>query len=466
MPSGKRDRNGNVKGTPKPRKKKNVLNSKPRRPSGKKRASAGKRGELDKASRRFGETVSKRIKLAETLPEFEATPGIKKTGLDSLMNGDSIKADKQFNASFRGLGPNMDEFHSTASTREFVKGLLGDKGWADFDEEEQQYLAGLVDILSAIRVPTRFVGYSLDTGKMQHPTSRPEAFFEDPYATASKHAELDTARRNYVQRAADAAIEGGENARNIVVSAARAAIEFTLNNFMAPVSASNVQPHSKMATLEITDEKILEQGRWREFLKRYYTDVLGGKLRDADPKETKKTSRLRIWTPRSDLQMSAPPSPRRDMESGPIDEEEDKGQEIELDESGPFAPSFLDDELEESGLNIFGQSVTETSRTIPFEFEPGEWDPSSLTTSDFDLGSSFSSSGWKFDPPESDPFGSSYTPLSSGEDPPTFQFGTQDLLTQTDTSFGASNSFGPAISDVEMSEMGEMAIEQIAISFL
>src|SRR6476469_8262166 len=69
-----------------------------------KSASSGKRGERDKLSRTLGETIRKKIKLTEDLPEFEPTPGIKKTGLDSLLEGESIKANKQFNASFRGLG--------------------------------------------------------------------------------------------------------------------------------------------------------------------------------------------------------------------------------------------------------------------------------------------------------------------------------------------------------------------------
>jgi len=315
----------------------------------KKGTSGGVRDERDRASRTFGEEVRRRIRLDEGLPVFEATPGIRRGGLDSLRSGDEIKGDKQFNASFRRLGPNMDEFFSTATTREFVKGLLGDTAWSDYSDEEQAYFGELVDILSAIRVPTKFVGYSLDTGKLQHPTSRPQAYFEDPYETASRHSELDVARRDYVQRAADAAIEADLGAREIVLAAARAAIEFTLNNFMAPISASNVQPFSKLAGVEITDEKVLEQVRWREFLKRFYVDVAGGTLRTGTS-ESRKASRTREWRPQVDTSYpSAPPSPFRDVDSSDFDEEDP-----------PNDPSGVNPDLalEDEEMNIFGQDVS------------------------------------------------------------------------------------------------------------
>ena len=113
--------------------KKQIALKKPKKPR-KKRAprksgqGSTKRDEANLKSQQLGETTRKRIRLDEPLPKFEATEGIRKTGLDSLRSGETLKGAKQFNDSFRRLGPNMDEFFSTATMREFAKGLLGSIG--------------------------------------------------------------------------------------------------------------------------------------------------------------------------------------------------------------------------------------------------------------------------------------------------------------------------------------------------
>ena len=91
----------------------------------------------------------------------------------------------------------------------------------------------------------------------------------------------------------------------------RRAIEFTLNTMAAPISASNIQPHSRLSSLEATDPKLLEQVRWREYLKEFYENVLGESCGTANPKETKKRASSGQWEPPSNSQQFAPPSPRR-----------------------------------------------------------------------------------------------------------------------------------------------------------
>jgi len=378
----------------KSRKKKIAIDEEPKkkkkRSPRKKGPSKGKRGELERQSKELGEVTRKRIKLDEPLPKFEATEGIRKTGLDSLRSGETLKDDKQFNDSFRRLGPGMDEFFSTSTMRKFAEGLLGTSDWSDLSKQEQAYVNGLVDLLSAIRAPTEYVGFTLDTEKMQHPTSRESAYFEDPYLTASKHAELDKERRLYVQAAADAAVKKGENARGIVVAAAKGAIEFTLNSMAAPITAENVQPFSKLASLEATDPKLIEQVDWREYMKKFYVDVLSGGLRDADPKETKKQSLKRKWQRPSDSQQFAPPSPRR-YTVFDDEEEEDKGQSGKIEIKNPQAPQpqSQDSDLDLSGQTVLGTKASEPSTAFKFDPPSDEYGTYSTTTSSSDYGTDY-----------------------------------------------------------------------------
>ena len=390
-------------------KKSKSSSSKQRKTPAKKRAPSKR----DVWARKFGETVGKSIKLTDPWPKFEMTKGIKEDAFKSLLSGETVKDKEKFGSSFRGLGPDMDEFFSTATAREFVTGLLGDKKWSEYTKVEQAYMGELVDLISAIRAPTRYVGYSVSGEIMQHPTSRPQAYFEDPYLTASKHSELDNARRDYIQRAAEKAIEGGEGAREIVLSAGRAAIEFTLNNFMAPSSASTVHPFSKMKGLKVTEEKILEQVRWREFLKDFYVDVLGGKLRPLTGPEKDEESLVRAWYRQASDYPSLPPSPRRSTDTSKFGkQQQDEDEAIELAEITPRAVL-----LDQSGSDVFGQSLAPSNENLSSNIDVGPQEQSTISRgssgpAEFDLSGydpSYFGSG------SLDPFGSNlHSPSAPG----------------------------------------------------
>ena len=339
-------------------------------PGGAKKAEAGKlkkaparpRGpsKRDLEARALGKRMAVRFKPGERWPTFKTTKGIRRGAIESLLEDEKIKGKKQFASAYRGVGPDMDELISTSSTREIVTGLLGEKKWSEYTREERAYLGELVDLMSAIRAPTRYVGYSLGGEKMQHPTSRPEAYFTDPHGTMSKHSELDNARRDYIEREATRVYESGGSAREIVLAAGRAAIEFTLNNFMAPVSASNVHSFSLKSGAKVTDETILEQVKWREFLKDFYVDVLGGTLRPSTGPETDEESLVRAWYQQASDYSSLPPSPKRSTDPETWQKKPSApAQEIEMDVLVPRATA-----LQQSGANVFGQTVSNANDNL------------------------------------------------------------------------------------------------------
>src|SRR5690606_22625234 len=150
-------------------------------------------------------------------------------------------------------------------------------------------------LMSAIRISTSHSGYSLSTETMQHPTRAKSGLFDDHEDTASNHAHMDTRRRAYVTRAMNEAIDDGLPMMEIAKAGLRAAIEYTLNHFTAPVTAADVFPHSRLKKVlkaSTSDSKAKAQILSREEMKDQY-ERLGGALRPAITGETKLASLTR-----------------------------------------------------------------------------------------------------------------------------------------------------------------------------
>ncbi|AJD51614.1 hypothetical protein SAMN02744133_12025 [Thalassospira xiamenensis M-5 = DSM 17429] len=226
----------------------------------------------------------------------------------------SFRSDKDMNRVFRAAEKNQDELFSTALTRNIVKGFKLTDMAKDWDAFKL-----LVDLMSSVRISTSHSGYSLKTEVMQHPTRTGSGLFGDPHDTASNHALMDARRRAYVTHAMQDAIDANLSRMEIAKIGVRAAIEYTLNHFTAPVTADDVYPHSrlkKVMNLGKDSSKAKEQLRSREQMKDQY-EKLGGSLRLAIPTETPAQSLTRPWrrdntTPlQGDDTLVEPPSPRR-----------------------------------------------------------------------------------------------------------------------------------------------------------
>ena len=122
-------------------------------------------------------------------------------------------------------------------------------------------------------------------------------------ATASAHAEVDRARKEHAVRAMEqASADPLSDAEAIVRAGLMAAIEFSLNEFIAPVTATNVHPFSRLSTkpASASDPEMRAQLQARDQMKQLY-ESLGGTLRPAPAGEMTAQQRAeRLWGPSSD----------------------------------------------------------------------------------------------------------------------------------------------------------------------
>jgi hypothetical protein len=270
------------------------------------------RGEADRAFGNVGRATAESLGSGRALRPFTGSKKRKPEVLESFVEPSSKKLRKnaEINRRFRAAWSGQDELFSTASLREFVKGAIGNQKRTDFTDDEWDELVELVDLISDLRIPTEYSGFSLSGGSMQHPANRSAAFFEDPYRTASAHSELDQERRIYIIRALQEAVDNDEEAAEIVEAGARAAVEFTLNYFTAPVTAANVQPFSRRAGTQVNNPENIDQVAARERLKRGYTE-LGGKIPTTTESLAQRLVRPWAGAPAGNSYPEAPPSPRR-----------------------------------------------------------------------------------------------------------------------------------------------------------
>jgi hypothetical protein len=277
---------------------------------------SGKKTERDEEAAKIGRDVKRRLDpAAEAVKVADTAFGPRTSAFPTFMAGPwELKADEKINRAFRGVWRGMDELFSTALMREMVKGIVEGEPPTP---EQHKHLCDLIDLASTARMSTHFSGFATEGRKMQHPANREKAIFADPYETASLHSEMDTARREYVQRKMAAVKKKGGDAEDIIKAGVRAAIEFTLNYFTAPITAENVFKYSRRGaggnSIFSKDDQL--QLAEREKLKRLYESI-GGTLRkgtEEDPLQSQKQA----WGENlSSIDGSggfadAPPSPRR-----------------------------------------------------------------------------------------------------------------------------------------------------------
>lgn len=224
-----------------------------------------------------------------------------------------------FNRRFREAWPAHDELHSTAMTRHFVSGLLEGNTPDNMASDLWTQWGRAVDLLSMLRIPTRSSGFSTATGLMQHPTATGEGLFSEK-SVAGHHSTLDTARVVHIGKSVKAASEAGMTASQQFLAASRAAIDFTLNYFTAPITAATVQQYSTQAEADPFDPTLQAALAARERLKDLYR-TLGGALRDSIAGETASESLLRPWQQGIPITEEepfpfAPPSPLREGVGG------------------------------------------------------------------------------------------------------------------------------------------------------
>lgn len=282
-----------------------------------------KRGQAYNVIKKIGQSIGSSSGLTITfLPKFAFHKDMRteffKRAFDS--KGKLVK-NSTFGSRFRSTYDAQDELLSTASVRHFIQGLMDGRTKDDLSKEEKKLYNTIVDVCSSLRIETRYSGFSTAKAVMQHPTAPGTGFFSKK-GVEGKHSSLDSARVKYVGDALEQSSERGDSIEEQARVMLRAAIEFSLNYFTAPVTASNVHPFSTKKSLKVTSKSLLNQIAARERMKEIYVK-LGKPLRELESQDGKTVeepedeSLIRPW--QRDLPITdndpfplAPPSPRRE----------------------------------------------------------------------------------------------------------------------------------------------------------
>ena len=126
------------------------------------------------------------------------------------------------------------------------------------------------------------------------------------------HSRRDAERKKYVLDAMQKAVDAKGELADILRAGLKAGIEFTLNYFTAPITASNVFSFSKKKNAKASDKEVKEQLEGRERMKKRYVE-LGGNLELLATPETAEESRGRKWRgpPADNVFVVRDPSPER-----------------------------------------------------------------------------------------------------------------------------------------------------------
>lgn len=280
-----------------------------------------KRGQAWGAIRSLGESIGSMTDLDINLPKIQFPKDMRVKFFSRVFDesGDLVK-NSILDGRYRSTWAEQDELLSTATVRNLIQGLLNERKESEITKEERELYELLIDLCSALRIPTRYSGFSTSKVVMQHPTAVGSGFFSDKNVDGP-HGRYDSDRVKYIGEAVKLSQEANESIDDQVRTMMRAAIEFSLNYFTAPITAINVQPFSTKKGIKTTDESLLKQIASREQIKDIYVK-LGGELRNLESEDGKVVeepedeSLTRKW--QRDLKITsqdpfpfAPPSPLR-----------------------------------------------------------------------------------------------------------------------------------------------------------
>jgi hypothetical protein len=208
-------------------------------------------------------------KIQDLIDNIKAKTGVPENALTSILGPKKRqfkppKGNKEFDGKYRKHASGMDELLSTSTVRDLLKGMLKETAKND---EVMEGVRKLVDLMSVVRVPTKYVGLGTKEHAMQHTTAEDggtgmKGTFE--HSRRDEHFDRDKDRRQYVVESMERAVESGKTALEIVIEGVQAAIEATTKFMMAPTYADDVSPYFES---EPSKEERREQNAWREKLK-------------------------------------------------------------------------------------------------------------------------------------------------------------------------------------------------------
>lgn len=217
-----------------------------------------------------------------------------------------VVSDATFNRSYRSLLSGTDELVPTSLVRELLKGVMEEHKIAPLSAPAQARLEELFQKVSQVRIPTRWSGFARRGPSpgtvaevMQHPTGRGRGMWRRTVTrgdgSSPLHSKLDRERREAIQAEMRAAVGRGADAEGIVHAGLRRAVEFTLNEFTGPASASDLVPEPGVSPQEID-----EQVNRREEIKRWAVSELGA------TQQAGLRNRVRAWLVRKGMRELSP----------------------------------------------------------------------------------------------------------------------------------------------------------------
>ncbi|MFI6299287.1 hypothetical protein ACIBEJ_47385 [Nonomuraea sp. NPDC050790] len=215
--------------------------------------------------------------------------------VDSLLSEVANKkmSSAKFGTAYRGIQPEQDELVSTATVRDLMTGATSSGSLSAAKRKELEHA---FELMSKLRFPTRWTGFATKTQVMQHPTAVGTGLFGESKSTMSLHNQLDLSRRNEVAEAMTAESKAsGTTAERIALAGMRRAIEFSLNEFIAPATAADVKPRATLSK-----KSLIEQVRAREGVKKILVDVGGSQ-------ESGPVNLSRTWATRKGKRSASPP---------------------------------------------------------------------------------------------------------------------------------------------------------------
>jgi hypothetical protein len=296
-----------------------------------------------------------------------------------LESGDASR----FGTRYREAFANTDEQVSTASARELLFGVVRGvtPSLLRLTSDERKHLTDVMmsvyDAISRVRMPTRMTGYNYAvTGeRLQHPMGAEAGMWGFAAGTGSTHSVLDRSRREYVYRVMRRtySLTGSFSASS--QWGAIAAMQFSLNAFVAPSTASDQDAYGARSS----DEKD-QQLSWRDAIKALAVR-LGAAQAASDP--TIDDNRSRDWGHRLP---DGPLSPPREDDTdetaeatNPIDTylmEVDPIAEARRDSLADTLPNWIAEQCGE----LVTAAVTAVNDATQLGFGPAEsdlrWHPS------------------------------------------------------------------------------------------
>ena len=245
---------------------------------------------------------------------------VKSLGYMKKMQGTTSLTKKSGIRIFRTMQKKQDEFVSSSASNQIALGMLS--SGTTKTAAQQQALENIMDQNSGLRAQTQEVVTAAKVGgiliKSQHP---PGGFMgRSTGALASQASNRDRKRKSLLIDAIKNSAAKGGSLQSQVNAGAVAVTSYTMDEMFAPVTASNILPHTEKAK-KVSIKVLVNDGVFndsvmrRDALKYHAVNKMGGIFRPL-AKGQKPFDKTRMHNPKGDGRFSPPRFARGVLKKG------------------------------------------------------------------------------------------------------------------------------------------------------